>query len=181
MITPLSDTVRAQIRSSVEITALGDAVEQLLCNALDADATNVRIEVDFKKGFCSVVDNGCGIPAQEFGEDGNLARPYCTSNGRRKAQYGKNGQSLACLSALALITITSRTLNGPAHSLLLHQSKRISNGRAAEEHAEDVKPTGTKVVVHNLFGNFPVRFKAHAARSSTRPHSSDNSFISRVG
>lgn len=167
MIAPLSESVRSQITSSVEITSLVDAVEQLLRNALDADASNVRIEVDFKKGFCAVIDNGCGIPAEEFGEDGNLARPHCTSKSSQNACYGKTGQALACISALALVSITSCTPNGCAHSLLLHQSKRISNGQAVGDTAHDIKPSGTKVVIHNLFGNLAVRFKAQAARSST--------------
>lgn len=167
MITPLSETVRSQIQSSIEIASLSDAVEQLLCNSLDADARNVRLEVDFKKGFCAIVDDGCGIPAQEFGEHGNLARPYCTSKSNQKTYYGKNGQSLACISALALVSVLSRTHNGQTHSMLFHHSKCISSGLAAEDAADDMKSSGTKVVVHNLFGNYPVRFKAHAARSST--------------
>ncbi len=76
-ILPLPDTVREQIKSSIQIITLNDVVEELLKNALDANAATVEIEVDFAKGFCSVKDDGVGIPALEFSHDGNLARPNC--------------------------------------------------------------------------------------------------------
>ena len=76
-ILPLPENVRAQIKSSIDITSLSDAVEELFKNALDAGASKVTISVDFAKGFCSVKDDGTGIPSSEFGPKGHLARVYC--------------------------------------------------------------------------------------------------------
>lgn len=74
---PLPEDVRAQIRSSVEITSLLDVAEGLLRNALDAGADSVSITLDFAKGFCAVQDDGSGIASSEFSEGGNLARMHC--------------------------------------------------------------------------------------------------------
>jgi DNA mismatch repair protein MLH3 len=73
-ILPLPHDVRTQVKSSVEITSLTDVVEELFKNALDADACNVHVTIDFGKGFCTVKDDGTGIPSSEFSSSGNLAR-----------------------------------------------------------------------------------------------------------
>ncbi|ETN39019.1 uncharacterized protein HMPREF1541_07061 [Cyphellophora europaea CBS 101466] len=165
-IAPLPDSVRAQIKSSVEITSLASAVEELLRNALDADADVIEVVVNFKRGFCSVTDNGKGIPAAEFGSGRQLARPYCTSKSGRSDTYGKNGQALASLSALSIVHIVSRERGSLAHNILLHPSRTTSNSIDLTDTAQEMSSHGTKVIIHNLFGNLPVRFKAQAARSS---------------
>lgn len=76
-IRPLPEEVRAQVKSSVEISSLLDVVEGLLRNALDAGANSISINVDFAKGFCTVDDDGSGIPSAEFSQGGNLARIHC--------------------------------------------------------------------------------------------------------
>ena len=76
-IRPLPEDVRAQIRSSVEITSLLDVVDGLLRNALDAGANSVSINVDFAKGFCAVKDDGSGIPSSEFSLHASLTRIHC--------------------------------------------------------------------------------------------------------
>lgn len=76
-IRPLSEEVKAQIKSSVQITSLADAVEGLVTNALDSDAAKVTISIDFAKGFCAVEDDGSGIPSAEFLNDGRLAQLHC--------------------------------------------------------------------------------------------------------
>ncbi len=79
-ISPLPEDVRAQIKSSVEITSLLDVVDGLLRNALDAGAGSVSITVDFARGFCAVEDNGTGIPSFEFSQRGHLAQIHCESS-----------------------------------------------------------------------------------------------------
>ena len=76
-IQPLPLEVQGQIRSSVTITVLNDVVLELLKNALDAGANSIDIQVDLSKGYCSVSDNGIGIPAQGFVEDGYLGKLHC--------------------------------------------------------------------------------------------------------
>lgn len=58
--------VQAQIQASSQIGCMNDVVDGLVRNALDAMASQIVIRVDFAKGYCSVEDNGVGIPAAEF-------------------------------------------------------------------------------------------------------------------
>jgi DNA mismatch repair protein MLH3 len=160
-IRPLPDAVRSQIKSSVEITTLSDVVERLLQNCLDADSSNVRIEIDYKTGFCAVTDDGCGIPASDFAKNGHLARPYCTSKSNGSNTFGNTGQSLAHIAALGLVSIASRVVGGVPQQLRLRHSERIHTG-CGEDLVEQLKGSGTKVVVNNLFARLPVRYKAHS-------------------
>jgi DNA mismatch repair protein MLH3 len=76
-ILPLQPEDVAQIKSSINITELEDAILGLLCNALDAEATKIEIDVQADRGSCTVTDNGLGIPEHEFLEDGGLLKVYC--------------------------------------------------------------------------------------------------------
>lgn len=208
-ILPLPDSVRAQLKSSVEILSLADVVEGLLKNALDAGSSNVTIVVDFAKGFCSMKDDGIGIPSSDFDVGGNLASPYCMfvpllsafalpesyvwndftcglshlipdasdaatllirANGsgtskRGTESYGTKGQFLSQLSSLSLLSISSlHRTETSSSTLTLRQSKVISRKLSLAN--EELGLNGTKVVVHGLFGNMPVRFKHQAMKSS---------------
>jgi DNA mismatch repair protein MLH3 len=165
-IQPLPDHVRSQITSTIEIRSLLDVVERLFRNSLDANARVVRIQIDFGKGHCSVTDDGDGIEATEFQPGSFLAHEHCTSRRSEAGCYGKHGQALASIAALSLLSITSSQRDQVAHTTTLCYGKRLSSGPASSDVRSDRHSSGTKVVVHNLFGNFPVRFKAQALACS---------------
>ena len=105
----LPDDVRARIKSSIEITSLNNVVEELFKNALDAGAGNVTIEVDFGKGFCSVKDDGVGIPSTEFFIMGRLAQLYCES-GQSSMSLPKPSSELENVTHSAVYSVKSRLL-----------------------------------------------------------------------
>ncbi|RMZ79147.1 hypothetical protein DV738_g3514, partial [Chaetothyriales sp. CBS 135597] len=146
-ILPLPQSVQAQLRSSIQILTLADVVEGLVRNSLDAAATSLEVEVDFSKGFCSVGDNGVGIPANEFRDGGNLA------------QHGY-------LSSLSLVSISSRQDGAQSAALLIGVLSGVPSRHQQQSGGQDdyLQRHGTRVVVHNLFGNLPVRFKHFALR-----------------
>jgi DNA mismatch repair protein MLH3 len=76
-ILPLPAEIIAQIKSSATITSLNGVVLSLLSNSLDAGAVKVEIDVDPRRGGCTVEDNGAGISPVEFREDGGLGKMYC--------------------------------------------------------------------------------------------------------
>jgi DNA mismatch repair protein MLH3 len=76
-ILPLPAEVVAQIKSSATITSLNGVILGLLNNSLDAGAVKVEIDVNFRRGDCTVEDDGSGIPPAEFREDGGLGKVYC--------------------------------------------------------------------------------------------------------
>jgi DNA mismatch repair protein MLH3 len=73
-IQPLPPEVVAQIKSSTTITSLSGVVVELVKNSLDAGATKIDISLDFRRGACTVTDNGVGILEREFIEGGGLGK-----------------------------------------------------------------------------------------------------------
>lgn len=75
-ILPLPAEVVAQIKSSTIITSISTVVTGLIENSLDAGARKIEISVDFRRGQCTVEDDGSGIPPLEFSNNGGLGKPY---------------------------------------------------------------------------------------------------------
>jgi len=67
----------AQITSSRVVSDLNAVVCGLLVNALEAKAKRIRVTVNYASGSCQVEDDGCGIAASDFAEDGGLLKAYC--------------------------------------------------------------------------------------------------------
>ncbi len=86
----LPDDVVAQIKSSTTITSLNSVVCGLVCNSLDAEAAKINISVDYRRGNCSVEDDGLGIPPSEFRNDGGLGKLH------REAVPWKAGPTVRC-------------------------------------------------------------------------------------
>jgi len=172
-ILPLSAEAISQIHSSKHITSLQGVILSLLENSLDANAAKIDITVDWKRGGCTVDDDGIGIPASEFTENGGLGRMYCTSKrspvgaaSGLSEVHGLTGTFLAELAAMSLLSITSTYFGGTrSATLTLHQGKPIA--RKADDVVAGIGPhssfqSGTNVGVRDLFGNMPVRVKQRA-------------------
>lgn len=166
-ILPLSAEAVSQIKSSTTITSLSGVVQALLENSLDAQASKVEISVDFRRGGCTVEDNGVGIPSTEFHEDGGLGKMHHTSKQAGNAAvetHGSSGTYLTSLAAMSLLTITSQYRERDLTSTLSqHRSKAISRHvPAPASHELILGCHGTRVSVRDLFGNMPVRLKQRA-------------------
>lgn len=86
-IKPLPVNVQKQIKSAISILSLNDVVLELLKNSLDACATRVDIELNYAKGYCTVKDDGIGIPSCEFQEGGRLAQLHCMDRNNLQMSY----------------------------------------------------------------------------------------------
>lgn len=167
-ILPLPEDVVAQIKSSTTILSLNQVVLGLFENSLDAQATKIDISVDYRRGGCTIEDNGIGILPLEFCETGGLGRMYHTSKQNNNAQldtHGGQGTFLASVAALSLVTITSRhAQHYSCNTVSLHRSKVISRlTPAPPQHAiRTASGHGTRISVRDLFGNMPVRVKQRA-------------------
>jgi DNA mismatch repair protein MLH3 len=73
----LPSDVVAQIKSSIAITSLNSVILGLLKNSLDAQCSKISLSVDYRRGNCSVEDNGLGIAPAEFLEKGGLGKLHC--------------------------------------------------------------------------------------------------------
>ncbi|KAI9880986.1 MAG: DNA mismatch repair protein [Pleopsidium flavum] len=175
-ILPLPADVVAQIKSSTAITSLTGVVLDLVRNSLDAESHKVEIVVDFARGACTVEDDGSGIPPAEFHEDGGLGKMYSqlsstvlenidTSKHEVAGPvYGRNGTFLCSLTALSLVSITSRHFSHRAYSTMsLYKSEVVARLIPAPSHQHlSAREHGTRVTVRDLFGNMPVRVKHRA-------------------
>lgn len=81
-IQPLPRKAVEQIKSSLTITTLNQAVLGLLENALDASATKIHLSVDYCRGSCTIEDDGHGIHPAEFQETGGLGKQHRKSSRR---------------------------------------------------------------------------------------------------
>lgn len=177
-ITPLPDDVRAQLSSSIDITCHEQVVTGLLENAFDAKAQSIAIHMDLARGYFSVLDDGIGIHEVEFSEGGRLGEAHCKPMGPRVSfnmhllikcsgtskseslfnTYGQFGRFLSCLSVIALLSITSRHKSDThASRLILHRGHVVHRKLRLDDPGFEIGRSGTKIEVHNLFGDIPVR------------------------
>jgi DNA mismatch repair protein MutL len=183
----LDPEVIAQIAAGEVVARAGDAVKELLENAIDAvlarHAHAMRgvasaspdgppmtrigtVSVEIRDGGYTrieVADDGCGIAEDEL----PLAvRRHATSKIQaaddlaRVASLGFRGEALAAIAAVADVTITSAT-DGAA----VGASVAIENGTVAPVRPQARRP-GTTVVVERLFERVPARRKFQRAVSS---------------
>lgn len=148
----------------VERIAAGEVVErpvsvvrELLDNALDAGARDIRIDVR-GGGVRSirVTDDGSGIPASEI----ELAfRHHATSKIRvtgdlwEVATLGFRGEALPAIAAVAEVSVVSATAGSPIAVRLELRGGEIT-GRFYQS-----RPVGTTIAVRNLFAATPARLK----------------------
>ncbi|KAG8622816.1 hypothetical protein KVT40_009327 [Elsinoe batatas] len=158
----LHPSVAAQIRSSAVITDVAEVVLGLLENALDADASRIDISVDFTRGGCTVQDDGCGIPPQEFQEGAGLCQLHHTSKPQSDSLHGGQGLFLAALSSIALVTLLSKHQSHfTVNEVRFHRRRCISRQTPASQAQRSffTAHRGTLATVRDLFGDMPVRVK----------------------
>ena len=157
-------SIRQLPQSLVNKIAAGEVVErpasvvkELMENAIDAGATRVDVAVQGGGGeMIRVVDNGCGIPADEL----PLAvASHATSklveadDLFRVKTLGFRGEALASIASVSRMVMRSRTVESQGGVEI-----EVTGGRAGEV-VPSAAATGTSVEVHNLFFNTPVRRK----------------------
>ncbi|XP_066958145.1 LOW QUALITY PROTEIN: uncharacterized protein [Macrobrachium rosenbergii] len=160
-ILPLSEPVRSQLRSGVSITSVGQCVEELVLNSLDAEATCIAVRIDLSIFRIQVVDNGHGISHKNLKVLGNRhSTSKChtledlTNN---LSHYGFRGEALASIvdmAAIVDVTTRSRSSTDTYTKLFMYgNEKSISL-------AESQRPsTGTTITIQDFMYNMPVRRK----------------------
>ncbi len=153
----LSEQLAAQIAAGEVIERPSSVVKELIENAIDAGASEVRVEVrDGGKRLIRVSDNGSGIPSTEA----ELAFTHHATSKIESSDdlfalhtLGFRGEALPSIAAVAHVTMLTRSANEEVGIEL-----KLSNGRvtARTPHAA---PPGTVVTVENLFHNIPARLK----------------------
>ncbi|XP_036062330.1 DNA mismatch repair protein Mlh3 isoform X2 [Onychomys torridus] len=161
MIKCLSEEVQAKFRSGLAIISLGQCVEELILNSIDAEAKCVAIRVNMETFQVQVIDNGFGMAGDDVEKVGNR---YFTSKcnsiqdlGNPKF-YGFRGEALASIADMASAVEILSKKNTTMKTFV----KMFQNGKALSVCEADLtRPSvGTTVTVYNLFSQVPVRRKS---------------------
>jgi len=152
----LPDAVKRKIAAGEVIDGPYSVVKELVENAIDAFATDIEIEIE-ESGLKRIVvkDNGTGI----YRDDLPLAvEEHATSKIKSIddifsiVTMGFRGEALSSIAEVSRCTILSRTADEDIGGKLV-----VSDG--TKEIFDWAGPTGTTVIVENLFFNTPARKK----------------------
>ena len=157
MIKVLDQATINKIAAGEVVERPSSVVKELVENAIDAGATAVTVEIkDGGISFIRITDNGAGIPKEEVPTAfirHATSKIMTIEDLLSVSSLGFRGEALASISAVAqveCITKTAQALTGIRYEI--HGSKEI----ASEEIGS---PTGTTIIVRNLFYNVPARKK----------------------
>jgi len=156
-INQLSFDVANLIAAGEVVERPASAAKELLENSIDAGATEVTVEI-CRGGIAliRVTDNGSGMEAEDLPV---AIRRHATSKIKDKEDLaaigtlGFRGEALAAISAVADITIITKTKEA-AFGTMLHAC-----GGNVDELCEVGCADGTSISVENLFENIPARRK----------------------
>lgn len=153
----LDEDVARLIAAGEVVERPASVVKELVENAIDAKATKISIEIENGGiSYLRVSDNGCGIEKEDIKK---AFMPHATSKVKDKSDLeaimtmGFRGEALASISAVAKVTLISKTSNQLVGTkYCIENSKQLC--------FEDVGAAeGTTIVVEDLFFNVPARMK----------------------
>lgn len=151
----LPDNIANQIAAGEVIQRPGSAVKELLENAVDAGATDIRLIIaDAGKALIQVIDNGKGMS----GTDARMAfERHATSKIRqiedlfRIKTMGFRGEALASIAAVAQVEIKTRQAEDELGSYIEIENSQVMKQELC------ACPAGTNISMKNLFFNVPAR------------------------
>ena len=152
----LQTSLANKIAAGEVVERPGSVVKELLENAIDAQATEINIEVE-QSGVASirVVDNGTGIHIEDLGL---VFHRHATSKLDADDDLfhirtlGFRGEALASISSVSKVTLKTCTDNEEGQEIY------VENGEILNQKPAKAKQ-GTDILVESLFYNTPARLK----------------------
>lgn len=157
MIELLPPHIANQIAAGEVVQRGGSIVKELLENAVDAGATKVIVQIeDGGRTSISVIDNGCGLSAQEAPK---AFLRHATSKIKKAEDlfnlhtFGFRGEALASIAAVAEVEMkTRRECDELGTRIIIREMTSVRTESC-------VTPVGTSITVRNLFYTIPARRK----------------------
>jgi len=151
----LPDAIANQIAAGEVIQRPASAVKELLENAIDAGATEIRLIVkDAGKNLIQVIDNGCGMSPT----DARMSfERHATSKIRKSDDLfhirtmGFRGEALASMAAIAQVEMKSRRPEEEVGTEIFIEASEVKRQEPCQ-----MLP-GTNIAIRNLFFNTPAR------------------------
>ena len=151
----LPDNIANQIAAGEVIQRPASAVKELLENAVDAGATEIKLFVsESGKNLIQVVDNGKGMSetdARMSFERHATSKIANIEDLFRIKTMGFRGEALASIAAVAQVELKSRRDGDDLGTLI-----EIENSQVTKQEPCAV-PVGTSISMRNLFFNVPAR------------------------
>ena len=151
----LPDAVANQIAAGEVIQRPASAVKELLENAVDAGATQIKLIVkEAGKTLIQVIDNGCGMSET----DARMAFERHATSKLTKAEdlfairtKGFRGEAMASVAAVAQVEMRTRRKEDETGTCIEIEGTHVTK-------QEPVScPEGTSIAIKNLFFNIPAR------------------------
>ncbi|HKZ87229.1 MAG TPA: DNA mismatch repair endonuclease MutL [Anaerolineae bacterium] len=164
----MSAELASQIAAGEVVERPASVVKELVENAIDAGATDIRIETrEGGRRLVRVSDNGDGISADEIelAFSRHATSKLSTVDELSRIQtLGFRGEALASIASVAQVTCVSR-----ARAEEVGARIRIDGGQVLER-AKIGAPAGTVAAVENLFHSVPARLKFLKSDATERRH-----------
>ncbi len=152
----LSPDVVNQIAAGEVVERPSHLVKELLENSLDANSTQIQIDVNFGGKFIKITDNGDGIEKDDLPlalQRHATSKITQTNDLWNLSTYGFRGEALASVAAVSKLTLMSKSKKAKSAFQIKSDFGVIS----------DVMPSsidqGTQLTVDALFENVPARLK----------------------
>ena len=151
----LPDHVANQIAAGEVVQRPASVVKELLENAIDANATEIKLIIkDAGKTLVQVIDNGKGMSVT----DARLSFERHATSKIRTAEdlfqlntKGFRGEALASIAAIAHVELKTKQEEDDLGTAIVIEGSVVKSQDVA------VTPTGTSVSVKHLFFNIPAR------------------------
>lgn len=151
----LPDSIANQIAAGEVVQRPASAVKELMENAIDAGAKNIRLIVkDAGKTLLQVIDDGSGMSET----DARMSLERHATSKIRKAEdlfslhtMGFRGEALASIAAVAQMEMKTRLSDEELGTFLVVEGSDVKRQEPVQ------CETGTNICVKNLFFNIPAR------------------------
>ena len=151
----LPDSIANQIAAGEVIQRPASAVKELLENAVDAGATEIRLMIkDAGKTLIQVIDNGCGMSVT----DARMCFERHATSKIRTAEdifkirtKGFRGEAMASIAAIAQVELKTRLPQEEIGNRIVIEGSDI----ISQEQVQCAP--GSNISVKNLFYNVPAR------------------------
>jgi DNA mismatch repair protein MutL len=151
----LPDNIANQIAAGEVIQRPASAVKELLENAVDAGATEVRLIVnDAGKGLVQVIDNGSGMSetdARMCFERHATSKIASIDDLFHIRTMGFRGEALASIAAVAQVELRTRKEGSDIGTCIEIENSNV------QKQTPVATPQGTSIAMKNLFFNVPAR------------------------
>ena len=151
----LPDHVANQIAAGEVVQRPASVVKELLENAIDAGATQIKLIIkDSGKSLIQVIDNGKGMnpfDARMCFERHATSKIHKADDLFTLTTKGFRGEALASIAAIAQVEMKTKQLEDVVGQHIVMEGGKLSSREECQT------PTGTSFIVKNLFYNIPAR------------------------